>query len=587
MGIKVFSNQWVGRLPAVTLAWLVLAWVSVAEAGPNVLVLQYSDSHSRYDRVVAFLGLMRKRIAEFHKQFPDGDVLLIANGDISARSAYSYDEGWLNIRLLKHLSKDIPAVWVLGNHEALDWRGVDGRRLYIAQMKYLTQGSVNSRNPRDPPQFPSRSGVVPLAANLRPAPAFAAHLQPYRDIPILGGTKTLRIVGMTLDDFFHRAVYDQQLKPALFTGINQLSLETHAQLELAAKAGADWVIPAYHEEFEKVEALARQTSNLVARNSELRAIKIPAFFAADDHLEVEAHVEGFPVFDSGCEYVFRSVEFSPTGQIVQQSLHRPQDLTRTDRGELHLYLRSDDHTFIREHVRTVLKEAETIHSRGLGVHYGTPDTRQDFKKHRTHLGTLMSDAFVLHGEHVAKREHSDYGNLPVVAMVNSSTYRNEEAIERGELTIGHIIKMNPYFEEAQTFVISGEYFQNVYSAMRAYRARDNVYTPQISSNLVESPTPEAPYQLLIFVDGKWRLLKDIPRLIFVAQHWIAENGYSIPALDALMEADRIEPDNQVLELEILEKYLPQAISNDRYRKDDCQALIRKHVPVDRLRVVAG
>lgn len=546
---------------------LLSALAQSAEARCNrVLVIQYGDSHSRYDRAIAFLALVRKAIAEFEAGCPGGQVVLIASGDISARSAFSFDKGWLNVRLLKHLSLRYPGVWVQGNHEALDWRGVEGRELYLQQMAYMTTPDMTWPFRKPPsealPPLELR-GITPVAANLHAAPAMMEYLRSYRDIPIHRGRKKLRIVGLTLENYFKRAVYDVALEPRLFRSVGNLEPETFEQLRSAAHDGIDQLIFAYHEEMVNVAPLASKIGAWCQRDA-LRRVKVPAIFAADDHLEYHEHIGGMHVFDSGCDYAMRAVEINRRGKVHKTRLFRPQDLTRAERSDLQNWLLPEDKEFIDEHARDTIRDAVQITQRKIGVLYGTEDTRKDFKRRRTELGTILADSFVLYAERIIVKEALQYRNLPVIGLLNSSTYRREDPIPYDELTVGDIASMLPYFQAPAIAVITGPEIQAKYAALRAYRKPHGVHTPQLSSNLRESPTAEDPYRLLYRVSrDKWVPVAELGRVVMIADHWLMGNGYDLPQWRDLGEVDGIKPRASKLEVDIVEENFGEA--HRRYR----------------------
>lgn len=553
-----------------------------------VLIIQYSDSHSYYVSIPTMLGMVRKRIKEFLSNSPDGEIIFINNGDLSSRSAWCNDEGWLNFRLLRHFGSYHPGIWVPGNHEALDWRGADGRRLFIQQSEFLRGQTVTVPDP-DWDKIYRRSGIVPVAANLEIAPALQPHFQPYRDIPILKGTKTVRMLGYTIDDFFKHAVYNLDIQPELFSDTHNLQMTIRRQLVEAEAAGVDWVIPSFHQGIGHVEKYAEQIRAFVENNGRLSRLRIPAMFAADDHKEAEKEVLGYPIFDSGSKYTFRSVELDLNGKVVRQKLHRPKDLSRQEREALNDYLLPVDKSFLRHEVAPLLREVRSLLSQSLGIQYSTTETRRDMELRRTETGTLLGDSYAIYGHQLLADEGNYHGALPVISFVNGSGYRNEDPIAGPDLLVGDIYAANPYFLTPGIFILSGKQAQDLYTSIRNERALEGVYMPQMSSNL-EEQVDSTRVMIRLQPNAEPVPLASIPRLVVVMDHYLAENGYRVPTWDLLTEVDQIRPRHAEIELDILLTNFPKAVANSRkrrlrtrFKEANCAGKIRLYKEPEELR----
>lgn len=553
-----------------------------------VLIIQYSDSHSYYVSIPVMLGMVRKRIKEFLINSPDGEIIFINNGDLSSRSAWCNDEGWLNFRLLRHFGTYYPGIWVPGNHEALDWRGADGRRLFIQQSEFLKGQNVPIPL-AEWDKIYRRPGISPVAANLEIAPPLQPHFQPYRDIPILKGTKTVRMLGYTIDDYFKHAVYNLDIQPELFSDTHNLQMTIRRQLLEAEADGVDWVIPSFHQGIAHVEKYAEQIRSFVENNGRLSRLRIPAMFAADDHKEDEREVLGYPIFDSGSKYSFRSVELDQNGKVVRQKLHRPKDLTKQDRGALNDFLLPVDRSFLRHEVAPLLKEVRSLLSQGLGIHYSTTETRYDMGVRRTQTGTLLADSYVIYGRQLLSNEGTYHGDLPVISLVNSEGYRNEDPIAGPEVLVGDIYAMNPYFLTPGTFILSGAQAQALYTSVRNARALEGIYMPQMSSNLDE--LVDSTRLMIRLKPGEEPVpLASVPRLVVVMDHYLAENGYRVPAWDLLNEVDQIRPRHAEIELDILLTNFPIAVANSRkerlrarFKDANCAGKLRLYKEPEELR----
>jgi hypothetical protein len=553
-----------------------------------VLIIQYSDSHSHYVSIPMMLGMVRKRIKEFLINSPEGDIIFINNGDASSRGAWCNDEGWLNFRLLRHFGVYHPGIWVPGNHEALDWRGPDGRRLFIQQSEFLR--GINIEVPNADGDGPDkRPGIVPVAANLEIAPALQPYFQPYRDISILNGTKTVRLLGYTIDDYFKHAVYNFDIQPELFSDSHNLQITIRRQLAKAEADGVHWVIPSFHQGIAHVEKYAEQIRAYIEQNKRLNRLRIPAMFAADDHKEDEKEVLGYPIFDSGSKYTFRSIELDHSGKVVRQKLHRPEDLTKVERQALNDYLLPADRSFLRHEVAPLLKQVRSLLSQGLGIQYSTTETRSDMELRRTQTGNLLGDSYTIYGRQLLSNEGNYHGDLPVISFVNSLGYRNEDPIAGPEVRVGDIYAMNPYFLTPGTFILSGTQAQTLFTSIRNAHSVEGVYMPQMSSNLEEQPDSTR-LMIRLTPDGESVPLASIPRLVLVMDHFLAENGYRVPAWDLLSEVDQIKPKHAEIELDILLTNFPKAVADSRkerlrarFKDANCAGKIRLYQEPEELR----
>jgi hypothetical protein len=554
-----------------------------------VLIIQYSDSHSHYVSIPVMLGMVRKRIKEFLMNSPDGEIIVINNGDLSSRSAWCNDEGWLNFRLLAHFGTNYSGIWVPGNHEALDWRGADGRRLFIKQSEFLRGQAVTDQSANEGKSH-RQPGIVPVAANLEIAPALQPYFQPYRDIPILKGTKTVRMLGYTIDDYFKHAIYDLDIEPALFSDTRNLQATIRKQLIEAETHGVDWVIPSFHQGIGHVEKYAEQIHDFVQKNPRLSRLRIPAMFAADDHEEDEKEVLGYWIFDSGAKYTFRSVELDQNGKVVRQKLHRTKDLSKQEREALTDYLLPVDRSFLRHEVAPLLKQVRSLLSRGLGIQYSSTETRHEMVLRRTQTGALLADSYVIYARQLLANESNLQGDLPVISFVNSKGYRNEDPIAGPELMVGDIYAMNPYFLTPSTFILSGAQAQTLYTSIRNARALEGIYMPQMSSNLDEQEAESTRLMIRLTPEAEPVPLASIPRIVVVMDHFLAENGYQESAWDLLKDADQIRPRHAEIELDILLTNFPKAVANSRkerlrarFKDANCAGKIRLYKEPEELR----
>ena len=118
----------------------------------HLLIIQFSDTQSQYDRIPIFINAISHRMHVFKEKYPDGKLLVLENGDIGGMSEYSkYDGGYLDYSLLSSFNKNIPVVLGLGPHQAFDFQSykidtdspyrdeVSGSMLFLYQNKRLGQ----------------------------------------------------------------------------------------------------------------------------------------------------------------------------------------------------------------------------------------------------------------------------------------------------------------------------------------------------------------------------------------------------------------------------------------------------------------
>jgi len=165
-------------------------------AHSEILIIQSSDQHSSYSRWPHFLASVEILSRKFKNKYPEGQVIIVINGDLSSQIKFwskeekqkflnnkgrnllaEKDKGTLSYELLADLARKHTVLYTFGNHDAFDWQD---SQLFLDQMNILKE-----------------SGVHILAANVKFASNYQHLFQPFIDIQT-SHNKTIRFMGFTL-----------------------------------------------------------------------------------------------------------------------------------------------------------------------------------------------------------------------------------------------------------------------------------------------------------------------------------------------------------------------------------------------------
>ena len=256
------------------------------------LILQSSDQHSAYHKMPNFLASIEVLSRNFKEQNPNGQVILIFNGDFSALDSYwskqdPQDKGNFGYRILSRLAEKYHVFYVFGNHDAFDWE--DGR-LFLDQMRTL-----------------KNAGVHLLAGNIAAAPEYEGYFTPFVDVPNSNGG-LLRFAGFTI-------IKDREKRlnlkgPRVLLDIYEINQSLSAIIKSANKnPQVERLIPIFH-------LGAGKTEGIVSRLRDSQRQKLNVVFSAHDHRQTLIWTNGVYIVDSDSHFQFSEVVLDSSGRFV-------------------------------------------------------------------------------------------------------------------------------------------------------------------------------------------------------------------------------------------------------------------------------
>lgn len=504
-------RKWIPLLPSLL---LLLIGLLVSKAHGQTLIVEFSDSHSAYDRLPNFLKSVQTQIADFRRQNPQGQAVILVNGDFSGLSAWATESGWLGIKALEHLNRMAPVLFVLGNHDGFDWSDhKQGNSLVAQQMARLSQVGVTLLGSN-----------IEFAENLRPL------LKPHYDLSVNG--KQIRFAALGLENFFVKSNWMNDPKNPILHRMHD-SVDTMERIVTGARhEGTDAVIFFQHDGHQEV---SERIEKLQARLHTLGGPQIPVVFAAHDHEIANRRVGPTQIVDSRSNFDFstvvldRELRFAST-QFWDEAKQASTAL-RAQKGPeaWERFVKVTENFVAKARVRS----SEVLVETG-----GFEDFKLTLKSGPRPLGTALAESLRAWGAQEAER--LGYGKLPVVAFYNSSSYRRDDPVKNGQLTRGDVAGFYPFPGEVMMFDTNIKEVERLFADLRQWRLQqDGKYTPQLSTNLAES----APFRLkLKNAEGE--------RVILVLDSWLSRNRYAIPSFDQFLirhQALTSSPHQQLLE----------------------------------------
>ncbi len=506
----------------------------------QVLFFQISDSHSAAEEAIIFAKTVFKKRAEVLETLEPHEArklttLIQVNGDFSGTSPYVawarrekrlgrehplLLDGWFGIRLLEALAEDgFVIVKSNGNHEAMDFGGDEGKRVFLKQESYFKSRIRNLKVlPEINKSYQLLMGNVTLTDDVAGKGLFAA----YRDIKMRDGN-VYRFVGGVLDRFFIK-VYNEYIKSPeeefnrkthMYREVEGLKSYTRRMIAKAKKDGITRVVFQYHDDYTKIEPIISEL------NSELSGLDMVLFQAGHDHL---ARVMEFPeagtkgrlyLTDSGSNFNIVMGEFSPEGRVRNKAIkgmgpvsfliddpHNQRSSSpeqRDQRSYTHGYSIPKG-TATAKLIQELAAEVEIGKPWLKGTHQRDGKTVMTpyipyHKRHLTKegkrlvLGDMFAGAFRRAGLHEIQADAKLPQGFPVIGMVNSSAYRSDYPFgEEGKLvpvTTEMFLRIAP--EDVSNIVlVTGAQLKNLYQSTRNFRIqKEGKFSPQLS-NLIRS-----------------------------------------------------------------------------------------------------
>ncbi len=475
------------------------AWAS------KILILESSDQHSYYLQIPDFIRTTSALRKNFLAQNPDGEVVLLINGDFAGKSAWSFrDHGELGFDVLEQLQNQYKTVVVLGNHDGFDYRGEQGIKLFYDQNKRLKEAKVTTAN----------LDLTSLGEDL---------FQPYTDIQLKNG-ETYRIVGLVFDDFYIKSSYDRKSPTQLFNDVIPMLDSAKEQILQAHRDGIHQVIFSVHDGHSQVQDMILELKKWMKSQPELAHIKIPAAFAGHNHKVFYGNVQGTQIINAGSNYEFSATVIDEEGiQSYQHYDHERQTDFRNNYSLTSYEARAIELTQAR--IEEIKGDPEM--TRPVAITNGFKETKHDLKTGRNPLGNQLADAFALWASDVwtSLNPNSSEPKPIFLGFVNSSTYRLETPVQKGILSYLHTLSMFPFQEESRIAETTGDVVNFLYASLREYRQkREGFYAPHVPTDVRETKN----FQLEILDEnGKWVRLDPKAKVILAMDHWIGENGYGL------------------------------------------------------------
>jgi 2',3'-cyclic-nucleotide 2'-phosphodiesterase (5'-nucleotidase family) len=497
---------------------LIIAGLSLAAVGfaaparAQTMILEFSDSHSAYDRLPEFLHTFQEMREEYLRREPKGQVVVIVNGDYAGLSQWSTENGWIGIKALELMARVAPVLYVLGNHDAFDWSSPkDGNKLAAAQLKRLHQ-----------------VGVKILGANVEFDSTTKDLISDHVDFKNSAG-KTLRFAGLGLEAFFLKSNWEKDPKHPIVLQMTRSLPVMREVLKRASTDGVDGLVFFQHDGHQDVgERLRALRLEQKQSGAAINAVKIPLMFAAHDHELVHKVVEGVEVIDSRSNFDFTVAELDAKLDVKStifmdseaQAKISKQRLARTPTIAADKATSSIDRFIgmVQKFVEKLrVKSREVVTETG-----GFDDYKLSLKNGPKPLGTALAESLRAWGQDESRK--LGLGDIPVMALYNSSSYRVDTPVPSGPLTRGDIKSFYPFVGEVLMFQATAADVQRLFQDLRLWRIRDDgKYTPQISANL-----KEAKDYLLVDVRTGYPLLQNPQqKIILVLDSWLSGNRYDI------------------------------------------------------------
>jgi 2',3'-cyclic-nucleotide 2'-phosphodiesterase (5'-nucleotidase family) len=481
--------------------------VLTCSAFSQVRIVQWSDAHSTLATLPQQIKAMDLLAKSFYAQHPQGEFIVYVIGDFTSISPYSQvDKGQLSfdaLRLLKE--RGYTVLFTPGNHDALDWGLNFGGELLFQQMQQLYEW-----------------GIPVLAANLtkvrRP---FRDFLLPYYELKTLSVKSA--IMGMTLESFFSKSNLTPENARPLFEDVEPYEESLKRHLPEVREKGLKKLFLGVHEGHERLAQLTKKFSDL--------KMSIPLVMGADDHVVAAYRRKDSLIADAGSHGSFNVIDIDgETAQVRTPILHMSMTEESFSRIEQKLFLEgeatlnavtdkdlSTDSEFkiFKDKVDTFISQVDRRLYRVLGWTQGFNSHKYHMKRGRTDLGSLLSEAHVLW-----TRSLMNSWVEPVIAMVNSSSYRREEPLLPGSLREIDLRGMYPFENKSAIFRLLGKDIESLFFARREEyeRKEKGAYSPQLNFSVREKKK-----KLEVLINGEWlRLKKHTSYLVVIDGYLVAQ-----------------------------------------------------------------
>ncbi len=491
--------------------------ISHSALAASTLLIQFSDTHSAYDRIPNFVRAVSAIAQDFQSKNPDGKVILLANGDIAGANLWTeFDGGSLTYQFLAALSTQYRIAFTVGNHEAFDFvgthyeQGLPKNGLFLKQAEELVQ--TVQRQGHLQPSFRI------LAANAVPTDA-ARHLFASSMDFKINENETLRIVGLALPTLMNHSAYDVSSPLQIFRYIRPLLEEAQTQLWNASQEGITHVIFQCHESFGAVKKFAEELNSWKAKIPALEQIKVPFVGAGHDHRVVLDKVNQTYVVDAGDQFAFSAIVLSDKLDVQSIKHWSQKDQKKYEKFEKLSPVEMEMiNTFNKETTRVLRATQHTV-----GATNGFRDNKHTLTLGRNSLGNALADSLTRWAQDTLK----EYQNIPqyidTVAFLNSSAYRKMSETAPGPLFIRDVKEMIPFQRSLRLVLLNGSDVELLFQSIRKHREILSKYSPQLPSYMQEIEK----YRLLI----RSQPIQSNEIYALVLDDFLGSNGYGLKEFD--------------------------------------------------------
>lgn len=518
----------------------------------QVKIVQWSDAHSSLERLGDQLSTIDHLGQAYLKEHSDGEFIVFINGDYTSINSLSRaDKGYSSLLALKKLrDRGYTVIFTPGNHDAFDWAGeVNEAELFLEQMKLLSEW-----------------GVVILAENLdKPTRPLKNYLNSHYKLKTL--EKSTYFLGLTINRLMSKSNLSQSNADTLFREV--LSYEKALERSIKAlKKNADDpidLIIGAHESHQGLHSVSKKINAEIEKRK--LAFKTLLYMAGDDHLVASYKTdEGTVISDGGAQGSFNVIEISKQGVVetVDHFAISEESLNGVDENQFRLGALNEvkkntvPSEFMSEFVTDLnnkVQETKKRLSKVLFYLRGTILTQKHgMKAGRTNLGSLLAEALKRWG----MDEVGVDSDTLILAFVNSSSYRLEEALKEGKVTEYLVREMYPFLNEATVYRLKGEEIQNLFRILRSNYATTNHgrYTPQMNFGIKETKNG-----LKMLVNGKWKKIRKNSTYHVVLDGWLSEHrfGESYQIQEWIEALTNKAPLATKIFQDVLVEYLPQVM----------------------------
>ncbi len=478
-----------------------------SSAFSQVRIVQWSDAHSTLTTLPQQLKAMDALAQSFYAQHPQGEFIVYVIGDHTSISPYSQvDKGQLSLDALRLLKeRGYTVLFTPGNHDALDWGLNFGGELLFRQMQQLHEWKI--------PVLVSN-----LTKVRRP---FRDFIRPYYELKTLSLKSA--VVGMTLESFFSKSNLTPENARPLFEDVELYEDALKRNLPGLKEKGFQKFFLGIHEGHERLAQLTKKFSAL--------NMNVPLVMGADDHVVTAYRRHQSLITDAGSHGSFNVIDIDrDTAQVRTPILHvaiSEESSSRIEKqlfpeGQATLNTVSDKDIAtdlelqnFKDKVDRFISQVDQRLYRVLGWTRGFESHKYQMKRGRTDLGSLLAEAHLLWA-----RSLMNSWTEPVIAMVNSSSYRREEPLLPGSLREIDLRGMYPFENKSAIFRLLGQDIESLFFARREEyeRKEKGAYSPQLNFDVREKKK-----KLEVFINGEWlRLKKHTSYVVVIDGYLVAQ-----------------------------------------------------------------